>query len=75
MAKKQTRRSISVSRSTYKNAKEHADRKGVSLSQMTEQALIVSMAKDAHPELGPLFDQIISATRDAEQAKKSGASA
>lgn len=39
MAKKQTRRSISVSHQTYERAKEFADTKGVSLSELTELAL------------------------------------
>lgn len=39
MAKKQTRRSISVSKKTYDRARAFADDKGVSLSQLTEAAL------------------------------------
>ncbi len=39
MAKKQTRRSISVSKKTYERAKEFATTQGVSLSQLTEIAL------------------------------------
>lgn len=39
MAKKQTRRSISVSKKMYDQARAFADAKGVSLSQLTETAL------------------------------------
>lgn len=39
MAKKQTRRSISVSRTVYERAKTFAETKGVPLSQLTEVAL------------------------------------
>ncbi len=39
MAKKQTRRSISVSRELYERAKAFATQKGVPLSQLTELAL------------------------------------
>jgi hypothetical protein len=39
VAKKQTRRSISVSKATYERAKAFAEQKGVSLSQLTEVAL------------------------------------
>lgn len=70
MAKKQTRRSISVNRKLYDLAKGQAARKGISLSAMTEQGLIVHMAQDAHPQLGPILDKIINETRAAEQAKK-----
>lgn len=39
MAKKQTRRSISVNRQVYENSKQAAALLGVSLSQFTENAL------------------------------------
>jgi post-segregation antitoxin (ccd killing protein) len=39
MAKKQTRRTISVSRRAYDRARAFAAEKGVSLSQLTETAL------------------------------------
>lgn len=39
MAKKQTRRSISVSKKTYDQARAFADDQGLSLSQLTETAL------------------------------------
>ena len=39
VAKKQTRRTISVSKTTYERAKAFAETKGVSLSQLTEVAL------------------------------------
>lgn len=39
MAKKQTRRTISVSRDAYDRAKTFADAKGMALSQLTELAL------------------------------------
>lgn len=40
MAKKQTRRSISVSKATYERAGAFAKSKGISLSQLTETALV-----------------------------------
>jgi hypothetical protein len=72
MANKQSRRSISINRQIHDNAKEQAKKKGISLSSMTEQALLVHMAKDAHPELAAVFDQLINETRAAEAAKKTG---
>jgi hypothetical protein len=43
MAKKQTRRSISISRETYARSKEFAAKKDLSLAQLTEMALAYAM--------------------------------
>lgn len=43
MAKKQTRRSVSVNRTLYELAKVHAEHAGVPLSQFTESALRVAI--------------------------------
>jgi hypothetical protein len=45
MAKKQTRRSISVSRAVYENSKRAAELLGVPLAQFTESALRVALGE------------------------------
>lgn len=54
MAKKQTRRSISVSRTLYERAKLAADASGQSLSAMTERAIATEIATTVSDPSKPL---------------------
>lgn len=50
MAKKQTRRSISINRKLYELAKTHAEHSGVALAQLTENALRQFIAANPNPK-------------------------
>ncbi len=60
MAKKQTRRSISVNRKLFESAKALAERKKVSLSQLTEDGLRIALAAQSDPQLAAAFDAMLS---------------
>lgn len=47
MAKKQTRRSVSLSKGTYERLKAYCEAQGVSMSQFVEGRLGESLGKDA----------------------------
>jgi hypothetical protein len=60
MARKQTRRSISVNRSVFEASKALAEQKRTSLSRMTEDALRVVLAAQGSPQLKAAFDAMLS---------------
>jgi hypothetical protein len=60
MAKKQTRRSISVNRQLFDQARSLAGEKKVALSQLTEDALRVVLAAQGDPQLASAFDAMLS---------------
>jgi len=63
MAKKQTRRSVSLNRSAYEAAKLEAARRGVTLSVLVESALAsIGVPVVVHPQQTPA--QVKAARRD-----------
>lgn len=66
MAKKQTRRSVSLNRSDYEAAKQEAARRGMTLTALVESGLAaVGVATVAHPQQTPELAKL-SASRRAE---------
>ena len=53
MAKKQTRRSISVSRATYERLKAFCETQGISMSQIVENEVNDMLTSANVPEVGP----------------------
>ncbi len=75
MAKKQTRRTISLNRSDYEAAKEEAARRGVTLAALVEAGLsAIGVSIVAHPQQTPDLVRA-SAARRAESmtARRKGA--
>jgi len=83
MARKQTRRTVSLNRSAYEAAKQEADRRGMTLAALVEFSLVaIGVPVDAHPQQ-PLKlaqanaerrAQSIAARRGGEHAPKRSSS-
>lgn len=54
MAKKQTRRSISVSRGTYERLKSYCETNGISMSQFVERRVGDYLGRMAPPQTSPV---------------------
>ena len=64
MAKKQTRRSVSLNRSNYEAAKLEAARRGVTLTALVEEGLAaIGVPVVMHPQQTPELAQAIAARR------------
>jgi hypothetical protein len=71
MAKKQTRRCVSLNRSDYEAAKLEAARRGVSLSALVETGLAaIGVAVVEHPQLTPEQVRASAAGRAASAAAR-----
>lgn len=71
MAKKQTRRSVSLNRSDYEAAKQEAARRGMTLTALVESGLAaVGVAVVAHPQQTPALAQLCAARRAASVARR-----
>jgi hypothetical protein len=72
MAKKQTRRSVSLNRSDYEAAKLEAARRGVTLTALVESGLAaIGVAVVAHPQQPPALAQLSASRRAASVAARS----
>jgi len=58
MAKKQTRRSISVSRATYERLKAYCETNGISMSQFVERRVGAFLGRYPPPEPKPTSSQV-----------------
>lgn len=71
MAKKQTRRSVSLNRSDYEAAKQEAARRGMTLSGIVEAGLAaIGVAVVAHPQQTPELAALCASRRAASQATR-----
>jgi hypothetical protein len=71
MAKKQTRRSVSLNRSDYEAAKLEAARRGMTLSGLVETGLAaLGVPVVAHPQQTPALVQASAARRAASTASR-----
>lgn len=75
MAKKQTRRCVSLNRDDYEAAKLEAARRGVTLTALVESGLAaIGVPVVAHPRQTPELAQAIAASRAASvAARRNGA--
>lgn len=73
MAKKQTRRSVSLNRNDYESAKLEAARRGVTLSGLVEAGLAaIGVPLVAHPQQSPELVQVTAARRAQSMAARQG---
>lgn len=71
MAKKQTRRSVSLNRSDYEAAKQEAARRGMTLTALVEAGLAaVGVAVVAHPQQTPELAALCASRRAASVAAR-----
>lgn len=71
MAKKQTRRSVSLNRSDYEAAKQEAARRGMTLSGLVEAGLAaIGVAVVAHPQQTPELAALCASRRAASVATR-----
>jgi hypothetical protein len=71
MAKKQSRRSVSINRSDYEAAKQEAARRGVTLAALVESGLAaIGVPTAAHPQQTPELAQANAARRAASMAAR-----
>jgi|SRR5271154_604258 len=71
MAKKQTRRTISLNRSDYEAAKQEAARRGVTLAALVEAGLsAIGVAVVAHPQQSPDLVRASAARRAESMASQ-----
>lgn len=72
MAKKQTRRSVSLNRSDYEAAKQEAARRGMTLTALVESGLAsVGVPIIAHSQQSPELAQLCASRRAASMAARS----
>lgn len=71
MAKKQTRRCVSLNRSDYEAAKQEAARRGMTLTALVESGLAaVGVATSAHPQQTPEMAQLCASRRAESIARR-----
>lgn len=76
MAKKQSRRSVSINRINYEAAKQEAARRGVSLAALVESGLAaIDVPVVVHPQQTPELVGANAARRAESMASRSGAAA
>jgi hypothetical protein len=72
MAKKQTRRSVSLNRSAYEAAKLEAARRGMTLTALVESGLAaIGVAVVSHPQQSPALAERCASRRAASVAARS----
>ena len=73
MAKKQTRRCVSLNRNDYESVKLEAARRGVTLSGLVEAGLAaIGVPLVAHPQQTPELVQVTAARRAQSMAARQG---
>jgi len=73
MAKKQTRRSVSLNRNDYEAAKQEAERRGVTLVGLVESGLAaIGVPIGAHPRQSREFAQANAVLRAESIARREG---
>ena len=70
MAKKQTRRSISVSRSTYERLKSYCETNGISMSQFVETRVGDFLGRSIRPDQAPRPAQVVPSAPQAGDAAR-----
>jgi len=75
MAKKQSRRTVSINRSAYEAAKQEAAKRGMTLSALVESGLAaIGVPVVSHPQQSPALAQANAARRAASVATRQSGS-